>query len=328
MLLYGVTCAQQAEFSQFYAAPLHLNSALAGVSHGPRVGLIYRNQWPELGDGPNGGFVTYGVSYDQHIEKLKGGLGIQLLQDRIANSILVENTISAMYSYQIRSRNKKLGVKIGVGGTYRNRYVDWYELLLLDQADPVQGFFDVNGNAFPINEPIPSSTNRHIFNANTGIVVFNHRFYAGAAANNLIPEKGFYDETVNNYRIAIHGGGVIPLGNKRRYERKWYVSPNILYVTQNNFHQITVGSLVGYDFIYTGIWLRHTINNFDAVISGIGFKKGFMRFGYSFDINVSPLKGSAGSHELSVTLNFTKEKNSLYPSYIQGYTPCPIIFDF
>lgn len=326
----GVTTlvAQQVEFSQFYAAPLHLNNALAGISHGPRIGIQYRNQWPELGDGPNGGFVTYSLSYDQHVEKIRGGIGIQLIQDRIANSILTENTVNAMYSYQIRSRSNKLGVKIGVGGSYRHQYVDWNELLLLDQADPVQGFFDNAGLSFPSSEPPPQSVNRHILNANTGIVIFNHRFYTGVALNNLIPENNYFDQKEGNLRIAAHGGAVIPLGNKQRYERKWYVSPNILFVNQNNFNQFTVGTLVGYDFFYTGLWMRHTIANFDAVISGIGFKYNKMRFGYSFDINVSPLKGSAGSHEFSFTFNFTKEKNSLYPSYIQGYTPCPIIFSF
>ncbi|MEL7160766.1 MAG: type IX secretion system membrane protein PorP/SprF, partial [Bacteroidota bacterium] len=36
--------AQDPMFSQFYAAPLRLNPALAGVSTAPRVALNYRTQ--------------------------------------------------------------------------------------------------------------------------------------------------------------------------------------------------------------------------------------------------------------------------------------------
>ena len=42
--LFQFAIAQQVEFSQFYAAPLHLNNALAGISYGPRVAINYRNQ--------------------------------------------------------------------------------------------------------------------------------------------------------------------------------------------------------------------------------------------------------------------------------------------
>ena len=85
LFLPFILWSQQVEFSQFYSAPLHLNPALAGISYGPRIAITYRNQWPELSPGPNGGFVTYALSYDQHIEAIKGGLGLQIISDRIAN---------------------------------------------------------------------------------------------------------------------------------------------------------------------------------------------------------------------------------------------------
>ena len=80
--------AQDPEFTQFYANPLYLNPAFAGTGRCPRIIMNYRNQWPELGDGPNGGFVTYGISYDQHIEKLHGDMKLQVLQEKMTGELV------------------------------------------------------------------------------------------------------------------------------------------------------------------------------------------------------------------------------------------------
>jgi hypothetical protein len=50
--------SQDVEMSQYFAAPLQLNPALAGISYGPRLTVNYRNQWAGLGDGFNGGYTT------------------------------------------------------------------------------------------------------------------------------------------------------------------------------------------------------------------------------------------------------------------------------
>ncbi len=327
LLLLGPLAAfsQQVEFSQFYAAPLHLNNALAGISYGPRLAINYRNQWPELGDGPSGGFTTYALSYDQHFEKLHGGIGVMMTSDRIANNKVVQNSVSAMYSFQIRA-SKKFGIKLGVGGSYNHRYINWYDLLFYDQIDPLKGFFQSIGVPNQSSEIPPGNFNKHSFNANAGIVFFSNKYFGGIAAHNLVPENDYFGNSTNRTRLAINGGAFYKFG--RGYEKKFWLSPQILYANQNNFNQITVGSLIGYDFLYTGIWMRHTINNFDAVISGVGFKKGILRFGYSFDINVSPLQGTAGSHEFSFVFNFTKEESSLNPKSAQGFLSCPYYLDF
>lgn len=325
LLLFQFVFAQQVEFSQFYAAPLHLNNALAGISYGPRVAINYRNQWPELGDGPNGGFVTYNVSYDQHIEKLHGGIGVQFTSDRVSNNKIVLNTINAMYSFQIRA-SKKLGIKLGLGASYNHRYINWYDLLFYDQINPLTGFYQSIGVPNSTTEIPPGNFNKHFFNANTGIVLFSNKYYGGISAHNLVPEKDYFGNSTNRTRLAINAGAFYKLG--KGYQKKFWISPQILYAYQNKFNQITVGSLVGYDFIYLSLWMRHTINNFDAVIGGIGFKKSVLRFGYTFDINVSPLKGTAGSHELSFVFNFTKEESSLNPKSVQAFLACPFYLDF
>lgn len=318
--------AQQVEFSQFYSNPLHLNPALAGISFGPRIALTYRNQWPELTPGTNGGFSTYAIGYDQHIEAISGGIGIQLISDRIAGDKIVSNSVAATYAYQLRIKDK-VGVKIGLTGVYKHRYIHFHDLTFLDQIDPITGFHQSVGVPNSSTEPAPSNFNKNIFNANAGVVFFNKQYYGGLAFNNIVPEQDFYGNTSLRLRMAAHAGALYKIG-KNKYQQKYFIAPQILYAYQNNFHQLTAGSMFGYDFIYLSLWGRHTINNFDAVIVGLGFKKSIIRFGYSYDINVSKLKGTSGSHEITFVFNFTKEDNSLNPSYRQDRVPCPYYLDF
>ena len=76
--LLGDLYAQDPEFSQFYANPLYLNPALAGVTVCPKVNANYRNQWPAIGKA----FITYNASYDQYVSFLHGGLGLVITADR------------------------------------------------------------------------------------------------------------------------------------------------------------------------------------------------------------------------------------------------------
>ena len=68
--------AQDPAFSQFYANPLYLNPAFAGAAPkgAPRTNLNYRDQWPGIGRT----FITTSVSYDKHVDKVGGGLGVFL----------------------------------------------------------------------------------------------------------------------------------------------------------------------------------------------------------------------------------------------------------
>ena len=80
-LLIGLTfstlgVAQDAHFSQYYANPIYLNPAFAGLERCPTVHSNYRNQYPELGV-----YQTYSASYDQYVDKLNGGVAIMALKD-------------------------------------------------------------------------------------------------------------------------------------------------------------------------------------------------------------------------------------------------------
>src|ERR1700712_1777647 len=89
--------AQDAQFSQFYAAPLYLNPAFAGSTGQARVGLNYRNQWPAI----DANFTTFSAYADFYIEDKNSGVGVLINRDREGIFGLTSTSIALQYSYDL-----------------------------------------------------------------------------------------------------------------------------------------------------------------------------------------------------------------------------------
>ena len=135
LLMSSNSYAQDPAFSQFYANPLYLNPALAGSAQCPRVILNYRNQWP----GIPATYVTYAASYDQYVDGLQGGIGLQAYHDRAGTGIINTNHVSGMYAYQL-AVDKNISIKAGFQATYYQRSIDWSQLTFGDQIHRRYGF--------------------------------------------------------------------------------------------------------------------------------------------------------------------------------------------
>ena len=90
--------AQDPAFSQFYANPLFMNPAMAGVEGPAKVYVGYRNQWP----GATDPYSTYHASYEQYITSLQGGVGVHVINDRQGAGIFNSISLDAIYSYHLR----------------------------------------------------------------------------------------------------------------------------------------------------------------------------------------------------------------------------------
>lgn len=323
--------AQDVEYSQYFSLPLHLNPAMAGTANAPRFTLAYRNQWPSLGAGFNGGFATYAGGYDQHFEKIRSSIGVWVSSDRIANNLWAANSVNLAYAYQLRL-NKKMGLRFALEGSYTNRSIDWYQLLYGDQIVPLKGFYQSFRVPNPTLEITPDNFSKNIFDMGAGALFFTNKYYGGVSVRHILrPKEGVTnnDKARIPMKYSIHGGAIIPIKSRKLRIDNIYFSPNVLYVRQKNFNQISVGALLNVKLIYTGIWFRHNIKNSDAVIVLVGLKKGIFRVGYSYDITMGKLaRATGGSHELTMTFNLGKDDSSLNPKSRSGILSCPQILKF
>ena len=301
LLVAGGLYAQDPHFTQFYAAPIYLNPAFAGTAKGPRFALNYRNQWPGL----SGAFVTYSASYDQHFDKLGGGIGAQVMYDRAGDGNLSTTYANVVYSYHLTVKddpNDFFIVKGALQAGAFQRSIDFSKLRFGDQIHPRLGFI------YDTQERLPSRNNfsgSFTPDFSAGVMGFSKRFYAGLAVHHLVePSQSFLDnpESVLPRKYTLHGGMTLPVDKWRR-EPNTFISPNLLVMRQARFTQVNIGAYLIKNYFIAGLWLRHTDPNTDAVAALIGFKQDPVKIGYSYDLTVSQARYAAtGSHEVSMII--------------------------
>jgi type IX secretion system PorP/SprF family membrane protein len=315
--------AQDPVYSQFFAAPMQLNPALTGLVEAPVVTLNYRNQWPNIPDA----YATYAVSVSHYASKLNSGFGALVEADIAGGGIYATYRVGLFYAYDIRF-SKKFYIRAGLEGSFVNSRLAWNKLVFLDQLNLATGSVDVNGNTNPTNEAQGSSSINY-FDLGTGILVNTPYFYAGVSVKHLTTPRESFLSTYQNgsdelpIRYAIHAGSEIRLTKNNKIGRQAFLSPNVLFVKQRDFHQLNVGTYARYGIFLGGIWFRHTFTNADAVIFMVGIQKGVFKLGYSYDLTVSKLGAeSGGAHEISLTLNFENKKRK----HQNRYNDCLEIF--
>jgi type IX secretion system PorP/SprF family membrane protein len=297
--------AQDPAYSQFFASPVYLNPALAGSNVCPRISLNHRNQWPGIGNS----YVTYSATYDQFVDKLNGGIGVGITKDVAGEGNLNTTQINLDYAYRIKV-SKKFEVSVALEGAYRQLGVDWNELTFSDQIDPQLGF------VLPTDEQIGQyATNKGFADFSTGFMAFgsannNLDYYFGIAAHHITqPDQGLISVSKLPMKITANIGASFPLNQYGTYrtnsgnrsKKAAIISPNILFLQQQDFMQINYGMYITKGPIVGGLWARQSSENFDAFIILIGMEQANWKFGYSYDVTVSTLGNvnTRGSHELS-----------------------------
>ena len=316
MLLPHPCQAQDAEYSQFFANPLYLNPALAGAENYNRAVLNYRNQWPGL----DKGFITYNASYDQYIPKLHGGIGVLVNVDNAGQGILKTTQASLIYSYSVRV-TYNLFVNMALQGSFYQRSLNWDRLQFGDQFDPIQGLVRPTGE----NYPTYSSVMVPDFSAG---LVFGWKsvLHGGIAVHHLTqPDLAFYSQYEDRLPLKFTGhlGVNIDLMGEggMDFEPDFYISTNILYQQQGNFHQVNAGLYVVRLPIVLGAWFRHNFENADALIVLAGIHFNSLKVGYSYDITLSKIRNhTGGAHEISVAWLFNHGRlRKIYPLNAPGF---------
>lgn len=300
--------AQDPVLSQFYAAPMLLNPAFAGMTRAPSVTINHRSQ--NVGFAGSVPYQTSAVSYGQFVSSLNSGFGASLLADDAGDGIVRTLNATAYYAYQV-AINKENVLRLGLSAGVQQRSLDWDRLIFFDQIDPNTGATDLGGNTNPTQEVRPDRTTILFPDFGAGVLYAGKLAYGGLTVDHLTtPDDRIVNRGPGGFykgyplRISLHGGAQIPLdGDVAKSKR--FVTPNVLYTHQGAFDQLNLGAYVGIGQFFGGAWFRHGFGNGDAVIGTVGVEWGMYQFGYSYDATVSGLRqSSAGSHEISLQLNF------------------------
>lgn len=328
IILFSISCifsskgwSQDTEFSQFYAAPLHLNPAMIGFSAEPKVVINYRHQQASFANA----FLSFAASYDQHFYDINSSIGVSLFADRAGGGLYNTYYLNGYYAYQV-ALNKNLSLKTGVQVGYINQSINWNDLVFRDMINPL------TGETFTSTaEEIPDKNSIHKLDLGLGAIAYTDKLYVGASFKHVTqPNLSFTNEddplTKLGIRTSLHAGYTLYLEPPKTYKSRLYVSPNLLFISQSRFFQLNVGSYVGKGPFYGGIWLRHTIANADALILMLGTKIDVVKVGYSYDVNLKKLGTTSGAHELSLIFDFGDTPYARQKSKNRRSGKCPEIF--
>lgn len=325
LLFLFITCkvyAQDPIYSQFYNSPILINPAFAGNTRGALVSINYRNQWPSI----ENAYETYSLTYDQRWNK-SSGVGLYLTTDAAGNGALKTTKLGGIYSYRIRIQDE-IYVKGAIDVAYGQSRIDQSKLVFLDNLDPQFGLMSPGGISIPTQEVLTPSPSRSYLDVSSGVLLYTPTFYAGLSFKHLnSPNIDFIDDLTGEagilpVRWAVNGGAQFSFDQRNNARDATFISPNILFVKQQDFWQLNIGAYVNVLQVFGGLWYRQTGSNGDSVIGSIGAKSGMFKISYSFDYTISGLTiGSGGSHEVGIAINFDK----LLPKESK-YNDCLMLF--
>ncbi len=279
--------AQDPQFSQTSLGNINLNPALAGNDSCARLGVNYRNQWPNI----SANYVTMSANFYQYIPKLNAYAGVNYLNDDICKGTLKTNIISIFYSQNINVKN--VLVRPSIEFCYGEKKVDTSKLLFGDMIDPRLSNVWSNGNYNFIQK-------KEFIDFNLGTIVYYKNFLLGLSTHHITePDEGLFGPSKLLRRYGVQFGYTLQF-------KKISISPFMYYVQQQNFLLMTEGVSVLF-FKHLNIALSYRNN--DAIVLNFGYKNKLIAINYSYDVTVSRLSGNtAGSHEVGLAFKFWRVK--------------------
>lgn len=323
--------AQDAQFSQFYAAPLYINPAFTGASQFTRFGVNYRSQWPNL----QASFETFSFYADHYIDKYRSGIGFIVTTDREGQEGLTSTNIGFSYAYQLQL-SENLVFRPGIQYSFFNRSAGFQNLVFSNQINTITGDIDRT-----ITDPslVPGQNLRVNFgDLSIGGVLYSRRLFIGAALQHVTePNQSLIGEVSNlSSRLTIHGGYKIDLGSGPLRRDLTYtnaersITPVFQYKQQGPFSQLDIGAFLHLEPINFGLNYRglpfkqfEDFPNHESLIFSLGVTTNNFNIGYSFDYTLSKLTINAGgAHEFSLSYILDFSKPEITPRS-RWRIPCP-----
>lgn len=309
ILIYIINClicsikAQDPIFSQFFQNSLSLNPAAAGISDYTRFFLHYRNQWPAF----DKTFITYEGSYDQYIKSINGGIGLNILRDNLAGSILTSTNVDLIYSYRTKiTRN----------------------FLLQSGLQASLQFHNLNSTSLNTQTTQTVAISQLTTQPDFSIGFFGKTRYSwiGLSFHHL---NSGYIQFTNSFvstplKISLYYSRNIKIYNKNMVKNNGFIlTPAIMFQKQAQSIAFNYGTNFTFGDLNVGAWIRNNMPfQFSSIIFSIGYTFNNLKVGYSYDyemLSVNNLMPVTGAHEFTCILIIpTDPKRKRY-----GPVKCP-----
>jgi type IX secretion system PorP/SprF family membrane protein len=321
---------QEPSYTQFYNAPLYYNPALTGINEGLIMRIAYRNQWPKYAQDLNNYHLSMDVA-ERHMPGA-GGFGLLLNTNKQGDGFIKRNIVGGLGSARIRLTRRTVS-QLGFMASIVNNQIDSKDFIWGDQLDNRHGLLYSQSS-------FPGFSQQNISYPDFAIGgVIKHQkeyrsFTIGGAVHHIFkPNESFYNLDVRVPRkYVMHTEMVI--FQERNPRQGFRFNPGVLFEYQSGFTSFTAGTNISRSMIYAGAWYRnrdHWIYNYQSItmLAGINIpmvnQYSRLKLMYSYDIGLSSLSASGGSHEL--TLRFEFDQIHFVKSQQAFANEYPVIYD-
>lgn len=308
---YSNVKAQDPVFTQYFLVPETLNPGFTGFMETTYMGIIHREQWPDL----NLKIDTDYVFLNTWSDEMNSGIGISFLNQRESATDYNYSQINANYAYRVRISDEwdfRPAIEVGFGlksFAFRN-------LLLEDQINIRTGI----NNSTSI-DPALKNDKVGFFDIGAGMVFNTDDLWIGLSMKHL-----------NKPNIAFNKDGNVPLNTFFSlstgyeflladyidvqffpYATKMFATAN--YMQQGRYNRLDIGTSILFEKIFFGVTAvtNPAKNGLDGhLLTSVnlftGLQYDHLRLGLSYDLNTTKIGRTGGVYELSLTYQFNLDK--------------------
>ena len=275
---------QDPQFSQYIFNNLSFNPGSTGSEQAICATALHRSQWVGFDDAP----VSTNFSVQSPISLLNGGLGLNILTDKIGQNEFLSLNIS--YAYHVELPEGKLGIGLSVG-------------VIQDEID---GANIITQNPDP---SIPTSVDKASgFDLGLGFFYNSEKLYVGLSSKHL--NEPTIATTLDIIDIKRHY--YLSSGYEHVLNEKLDLKPSLLIKTDGVTTTIDMTSLLEYNKkLWGGVTYRPSTRA--VLLLGMHISED-LKFGFSYDVPTTNISTS-GTFEFMLGYCFKIDYNKVVKGF-------------
>ena len=258
------------------------NPAFTGNDKALNITLLARQQWIGYENAPS----TQTIIFDTYFEKIKSGIGITVLNDKLGYENTTKVNINYSYKYFISGSTS---FSAGISGGIMNSNFDAVSIVYEE--------FDPNG--------IYNSLSSFMPDINAGIMVTRKLFTLGISVSKTYDNLKDDIDILFPYYIHTYTDYILPVTNSIT------LHPSLYWQKTTNISTYDAGTSV---ILNDKVWVGITYRFKESVNGMIGYRiNEKIKVGYSYDNTINSLRTyNKGSHEIFLKVTFKKPEEEYF----------------